>query len=270
MRRTESQAALRRLESDEPGPGQSVTRLIADEVRWLRRNSDISVEFHWVPGHCGITENEAADAAAKLGTRHRCTALPLMRCDAPECLVPHEVSLAHLNRIATETRRDITKRWISQRAKDGRSFRPRKTWGLRDSLRSLPKRRSAVFLQLASGHALIGTHLVRVKKKESDVCWWCTSNVRQTRGHLFGECHRWRREYAVLKKEVDAIKGRSWRPRARLKAVDLFSDDRYTKVLLEYLAATEIGRRYEWAGVGGPGDGDSRDCGVVFPFSEFF
>jgi hypothetical protein len=101
-----------------------------------------------------------------------------------------------------------------------------------------------VFLQLASGHALIGTHLVRVKKKESDRCWWCQSEKRQTRGHLFGECPRWRKEFKTLKEEVERIRGRRGRPRGRLKVVDLFRDDRLTKAILEFLSATEIGRRY--------------------------
>jgi hypothetical protein len=33
--------------------------------------------------------------------------------------------------------------------------------------------------------------------------------------------------------------------RERLKAVDLFTDDRLTKAILDFLAATEVGRRYE-------------------------
>jgi hypothetical protein len=50
------------------------------------------------------------------------------------------------------------------------SYKPKKKWGIRKALQKIPKRKAAVFLQLASGHALIGTHLTRIKKKESDIC----------------------------------------------------------------------------------------------------
>jgi hypothetical protein len=129
---------------------------------------------------------------------------------------------------------------------------PKPKWGIRTALKKIPKRNAAVFLQLASGHALIGTHLVRIKKNESDACWWCDSERKQSRGHLFGGCHAWKRECLALKKKVEKIKGRK-RQRgqrrsergARLKLVDLFKDERLTGAVLEFLEETEIGRRYE-------------------------
>jgi hypothetical protein len=86
---------------------------------------------------------------------------------------------------------------------------------------------------------------VRIKKKKSDRCWWCESGRRQTRGNLFRECRRWQREFAELRKEVERIMGKTRRLRERLKVVDLFNDDRLTKAILEFLAATEVGRHYE-------------------------
>jgi hypothetical protein len=113
-------------------------------------------------------------------------------------------------------------------------------------------RKAAVFLQLAYGHALIGTHLVRRKKKESDAYWWCDSGRKQSRGHLFGGCRAWKRECLALKKRVERLTGKK-RKRgqrrsergARLKVVDLFKDERLTEAVLEFLKDTEIGRRYE-------------------------
>jgi hypothetical protein len=103
--------------------------------------------------------------------------------------------------------------------------------------------------------ALIGTHLVRIKKKESDACWWCDSGKKQTRGHLFGGCSAWKRECLAklaLKKRVERITGkrrkRGQRRRergARLKVVDLFKDERLTGAVLDFLKDTEVGRRYE-------------------------
>jgi hypothetical protein len=39
--------------------------------------------------------------------------------------------------------------------------------------------------------------------------------------------------------------GKMRRLRERLKAVDLFMDDRLTKAILDFLAVTEVGRHYE-------------------------
>jgi hypothetical protein len=39
--------------------------------------------------------------------------------------------------------------------------------------------------------------------------------------------------------------GNTRRLRERLKVVDLFNDDRLTKAILEFLAATEVSRHYE-------------------------
>jgi hypothetical protein len=36
---------------------------------------------------------------------------------------------------------------------------PKSKWGIRTALKKIPKRKAAVFLQLASGHTLIETHL---------------------------------------------------------------------------------------------------------------
>jgi hypothetical protein len=86
---------------------------------------------------------------------------------------------------------------------------------------------------------------VHIKKKESDRCWWCESGRRQTHGHLFGECRHWQCEFAELRTEVERITGKTRRLRERLKVVDLFNDDRLTKAILEFLAATQVGRHYE-------------------------
>jgi ribonuclease HI len=70
---SDAQAALDRLRSDSPGPGQKLGRLINAEAAELRKWG-IHMEYRWVPGHSDIPDNEAADAAAKRATKHWCTA----------------------------------------------------------------------------------------------------------------------------------------------------------------------------------------------------
>jgi hypothetical protein len=154
-------------------------------------------------------------------------------------------SLAHINRLATETQSRITKEQIQMKLSKSQSYRPKKKWGIQKALQKIPKCKAVVFLQLASGHALIGTHLIRIKKKESDICWWCDSGRKQTRGHLFRRCRAWRRELLDLKKKVERLKGRRRGRGARLKVVSLFQDEQLTDAVLEFLEQTEIGRRYE-------------------------
>jgi hypothetical protein len=49
----------------------------------------------------------------------------------------------------------------------------------------------------------------------------------------------------ALKKKVERLKGKRRGRDARLNAVSLFQDERLTEVNLEFLAETEVGRRYE-------------------------
>ena len=57
---TDSQAAMRRILDDSPGPGQAMAiRGIIGATRTCRGGASISV--HWVPGHAGVVGNEIAD-----------------------------------------------------------------------------------------------------------------------------------------------------------------------------------------------------------------
>jgi ribonuclease HI len=47
---TDSQAALRRIRNDDPGPGQWLARRILHAERQLRQ-AGLTTEFHWIPGH---------------------------------------------------------------------------------------------------------------------------------------------------------------------------------------------------------------------------
>jgi len=38
----------------------------------------------------------------------------------------------------------------------------------------------------------------KLKKTDSDQCWWCETGKRQSRDHLFKECGRWKTEINVL------------------------------------------------------------------------
>jgi hypothetical protein len=62
---------------------------------------------------------------------------------------------------------------------------------MRKVIKDASKNGVSVFYQLASGN--IATYLKRIGRKVSDRCRYC-NQARQTRGHLFGGCKKWKVE----------------------------------------------------------------------------
>jgi len=59
---TDAQAAMRRMESEEPGPGQQYALQAGRRVAALRRaRPDIGTEIRWCPAHKDVPGNEKAD-----------------------------------------------------------------------------------------------------------------------------------------------------------------------------------------------------------------
>jgi ribonuclease HI len=154
---SDAQAALLRLHNDNEGPGQLLAQRTFFVEKALQRHG-IMIEYRWLPSHIGIPSNEAADAAAKRAASHWCD--DSEDCQKRNCHAIRWASLAHINRQATETQSRLTQEWIQKQLSGSRSCKPKKKWGIRKSLQKIPKCCAAVFLQLASSHALIGTHLM--------------------------------------------------------------------------------------------------------------
>ena len=98
------------------------------------------------------------------------------------------------------------------------------------------------FYQLKMGHAVTASYLCRVKKASSQKCWWCNA-AKQDIDHLFFECRSWAKErrtlYSDLAREmVERPRLSKDRPKNRL-----FNTPKAVKPILDFLAATDIGRR---------------------------
>ena len=201
---SDSQAAIGRLEPDEPAPGQDMAIQgirLADEI--VRRGAAVTIR--WVPGHVRVPGNEVADMwATEAAAREKKTREGRNRdgraVGGSTSLTYHKTMLR--KRAASEWRQEIITRGQggSRRAHripaDGRI--PRIPAGLRGALRELTSR----FFQLASGHAMIAPLL---KEKfgwmDPDRCFWC-GRGRETREHPFKECTTWKKEVGKLWKEV--------------------------------------------------------------------
>jgi len=109
---TDAQAAIRRMASAEPGPGQQYVLQARKHIATLRRaRPGVIIEIRWCPTHRGVTGNEKAEEWAKLaaeepGARGVGWLSYLDRAEARA--IPLSRSLAHL-------KREISKKWAEVR-----------------------------------------------------------------------------------------------------------------------------------------------------------
>ena len=177
---TDAQAAIRRMASDEPGPGQEYAVQARKHIAALRRaRPDIIIEIRWCPAHKGIAGNETADewaktAAEKPGTR------------GVEHLVPLPRSLANLKREISEKKWAEARQWAGSRTNRAK-YRLPKTQRPNGAVAGSSKRLASRFYQIKTGHCLTAQYLNWTTRRPTPQCWWCRYSV-QTWEHLFKEC----------------------------------------------------------------------------------
>jgi len=239
---SDAQAVIRRMASDEPGPGQQYALQARKHIATLRQSRPgFVIEVRWCPAHKGVAGNEKADewakiAAEKSGTRG---------VEWPNFPVRTEVRGAPLPRSLANLKREISeKKWAEARQWAG-GRTSRKKYRMPDSQKpdgavaNSTKRLASRFYQLKTGHCLTGQYLNWTKTRTTPQCWWCRYRT-QTRDHLFKECPEWKPQQKILWAEVKKETGR-WKDRWKVK--DLLADGRCSWAVLDFLAATDVGRR---------------------------
>ena len=241
---TDAQAAIKRMISDEPGPGQKYALEAREHIAALRSVvPDIIIEVRWCPAHKGMEGNEKADEWAKLVAEE-----PDAReveglewftySDRPEeRSMPLPRSLANIKREISEKKWAEARQWAGNRTSKTKYRMPtsqRPDGTVAGSAKWLAER----FYQLKTGHCRTGEYLHWTKSRPTAQCWWCP-HPRQTREHLLKGCPKWRKQQRTLWKEVrkETGKGRRW-----WKAHKLFADRRCSQAVLNFLSSTEVGK----------------------------
>ena len=230
----DSQAVIKKIRNVDSGAGQAIASQIHDRAQQLISKGH-AVVIRWVSGHAGVEGNEVADQAAKQAAE-----------DGGRKTVGWS-SIAHVRRKGTETLATEIKHWLQRRidkrnARHDRFYTPPRRKGIDHTLAKVSKSLTGRFLQLKTGHAVVGTYLYRIKAAEDESCGWCGA-TRQSTHHVLLKCRRWRRKRDVLKEALAKVNiNWSTGPGERWLA-DLMSMEKAVIPLLEYLKNTEVGRR---------------------------
>ena len=186
---SDSQAAIARITHDGCGPAQALAKAVIAQASEIHSRGN-TMTIRWTPSPTGVEGNDQADIAAKSAAANRqCTIDPIFR---------NEASLSYLKRVTTETRSKATREWIRDRVKRKHRYRPPPNGKMRKELSKAPKELAGRYYQLLPGHAAIAQHLVRVGQAQNECCWWCGSDEKQSRHHLFIRCQRWMPEIKRL------------------------------------------------------------------------
>ena len=268
----DSSSAIKRCVDDTPGPGQALARAIIRTAEGMA-SSNSTITVRWVPAHSGIIGNETADTLAYSAAKER----PIrrsrrLRRDNKLCALQCTASFAHLARRSTEARARATHQWIEERLKGRRGYKRPGKVGIREALRRALRGVATRFFQLLSGHAPIASFLHdRWRTMDTDKCWWCDTDARQTRHHLFTECQRWETEIREMWRDYGEARG--WK-RPRIVAMeDFFADeaavaekDSEGKVtmgpLLRFLESTHVGKWWKPPPPPDDEDGGGEECSM--------
>lgn len=164
-----------------------------------------SVHLRWIPGHCGVPGNEAADEEARAATED-----PLS--DSPPIPLTHSAAAARQHARIHFTTPDENLKVASHHRRYRGDLTSRKTSLL---LGTLSRAHCSLLVQLRSGHIALRGYLARFAQAEGPHCPAC--RVPETVPHFLLECRRYTRQRAHLVRSVYALDARD----VRTKATDL-------------------------------------------------
>ncbi|KAI7710683.1 hypothetical protein KC353_g9519, partial [Hortaea werneckii] len=114
---------------------------------------------------------------------------------------------------------------------------------LNKHIRDANKAVATRYLQLKSGHAVTGVHLMRTKRVQNARCWWCDDS-RQSVAHLMLKCRKWRREREQMLRALEAKKIKISARRNEQDVLVLFGETA-VEAVLRFIKCTAVGKRAE-------------------------
>jgi hypothetical protein len=180
-----SQAAIRRTEHLEPGPGPALARWIHRSASTLREEG-IETQINWVPGDTGIPGNKEANRQANLAGEVRRTGTVRERL---------YTLAANRTRPISEPKTAAKDEWDADKCSKHHGYRLN---GKPGNMRPIPMNSvrplAARFYRLKSGHVPVGTYLKLFRHRDDDKCWWSGGgrSTAQTREHLCRHCTLWK------------------------------------------------------------------------------
>lgn len=144
------------------------------------KNSDVQIEFIWVPGHSGILGNELVDTLAKSSDNVTDT-----ECPVPFTDLTLFIKTMMLKRwsLYLDSTRQCKGKWLEAIAPSPST----KAWFERDS-NYLGREFISTLCRLRIGHCKIPSHLYRLKLVDSASCTYCNTNTICDLQHLFFVC----------------------------------------------------------------------------------
>jgi len=173
---SDAQAAIRRMASDEPGPGQQYALQARKHITTLRRaRPGIIIEIQWCPAHKGVAGNEKDDEWAKIAAGKPNTRGVEWLSSSGRT----EVRVATLPRSLANLKWEILeKKWVEARQWAGgrtlkMKYRMPKSQKPDGAVAGSFKRLASRFYQIKTGHCLTGQYLNWTKNRPTPPCWWC-------------------------------------------------------------------------------------------------
>ena len=197
---TDSQVAIRRMSSDEPGSGQKYSLEARRHIATLQRaKPGITIKMRWHPTYKEVEGNEEADEWAKIAAEETGTGGVewLSYSDRTEVRrMPLPRSLAYIRRKISEKKWTEARRWAGGWT-SRQKYRLPATHKPDTTVAGSTKRLTSWFYQLKAGHSRTGQYLHWAKKRPDPQCWWCQC-PSQTRDNLYKECTKWKGEQKIL------------------------------------------------------------------------
>ena len=211
---TDSQASLALISKHQPKTYKQTVHAIQNTLR----KAKAKINLHWVPGHCGIKENETADKLAKEAAQ------------SSSYIFPHWTETEELKSVFKKESLNLwNKRWdlLKGGTHLGRAL-PKIDHNSKSSNSS--RKMEVIFSQFRLGYSRLNAPLYKIKQADSPICIHCPSE--ETISHFLLTCPKYQQHRYTLAhklKELD-IK--------ELNLESLLSNPYTTREVEKYIEAT--------------------------------